>query len=180
MKSDSNNLELGRINRRALLQLAVASAALGLGFNQVSAKGLRVVVAGAGIVGASIAYHLTKAGAAVTVVDQEGPATHASRGTFAWINATWAKQPRHYHAFNQDGLSGWKDLQQALKIPIRWQGSLEWFEPAQRQEKLKQQIREQVAWGERARFVSSHELALLEPQVNFRDARNVAYSENEA
>jgi glycine/D-amino acid oxidase-like deaminating enzyme len=179
MKSDSNNLELGRINRRALLQLAVASAALGLGFNQVSAKGLRVVVAGAGIVGASIAYHLAKAGAAVTVVDQEGPATHASRGTFAWINATWAKQPRHYHTLNQNGLANWKGLQRVIKIPLRWNGSLEWFEQAQRQEKLKQQIREQVAWGERARFVSSHELALLEPQVNFRDARNVAFSEND-
>jgi len=38
MKSGSNNLELGRISRRALLQPAVASAALGLGFNQVSAN----------------------------------------------------------------------------------------------------------------------------------------------
>lgn len=37
MKSGSNNFELGRISRRALLQLAVASAALGLGFNQVLA-----------------------------------------------------------------------------------------------------------------------------------------------
>jgi len=35
MKLNANNLELGRINRRALLQLAVASAALGLGFNQL-------------------------------------------------------------------------------------------------------------------------------------------------
>lgn len=179
MESGPNHPEPGGIHRRALLKFAVASAAYGLGANQLSAQGLRIVVAGAGIIGASIAYHLARAGAKVTVVDQEGPATHASRGTFAWINATWAKQPRHYHALNQAGLSGWKDLQQALKIPIRWKGSLEWFEQAQRQERLKQQISEQAAWGERARFVSSDELASLEPLVNFGDARNVAYSEND-
>ena len=36
-----------------------------------------------------------------------------------------------------------------------------------------------MAWGERAGFVSSPELAALAPFVNFRDARNVAYSEND-
>lgn len=36
-----------------------------------------------------------------------------------------------------------------------------------------------MAWGERVRFVSSPELEALEPFVNFRDARNVAYSEND-
>ena len=55
MKADSNDLELGRINRRALLKLAVASAAYGLSNKELSAQGLRVVVAGAGIIGASIA-----------------------------------------------------------------------------------------------------------------------------
>jgi len=120
------------------LQFAVASTASGLGFNQLSATGLLVVVAGAGIVGASIAYHLAKPGAGVTVVDQDGPATHASCGTFAWINATWANQPRHYHTLKQKGLSNWKDLQRVVKFPIRWNGSLEWFEQRQRQEQLKQ------------------------------------------
>ena len=83
MDSDSNNLELGRISRRVPLQFAVASTACGLGFNQLKATSLRIAVAGSGIVGASIAYHLAKAGAGVTVVDQEGPAMHASCGTFA-------------------------------------------------------------------------------------------------
>ena len=72
-----------------------------------------------------------------------------------------------------------KDLQQALKIPILWRGSLEWFEQTQRQEKLKQQIHEQVASGEKARFVLPAELATLEPGVNFKGASNVAYSEND-
>jgi len=36
-------------------------------------SGLRVVVVGAGIVGASIAWHLTRAGARATVIDQSSP-----------------------------------------------------------------------------------------------------------
>ena len=77
-------------------------------------------------------------------------------------------------------MSEWRwSLQPLLNIPIRWNGSLEWFEQPQRQERLKQQIHEQAVWGERARFVSSDELAMLEPGVNFKGARNVAFSEND-
>ena len=124
------------MNRRALLKLLAAASALGIGERTLAANGLRVVVAGAGIVGASIAYHLARSGASVTVIDKEGPANHASRGTFAWINATWAKQPRGYHELNQQGLANWKELQQTLDIPVRWGGSLEWFDNAARQQKL--------------------------------------------
>ena len=39
-------------------------------------------VIGAGVVGTSIAYHLAKRGAQVTVIDQRGPASQASGNTF--------------------------------------------------------------------------------------------------
>ncbi|MEJ2172143.1 MAG: FAD-dependent oxidoreductase [Woeseiaceae bacterium] len=167
------------MNRRTLLKLLAAASLAGCSGRESAAKGLRVVVAGAGIIGASIAYHLAKSGASVTVIDKQGPATHASRGTFAWINATWAKQPRHYHALNQDGLANWKVLQQSLQIPIRWNGSLEWFDSAAKQEKLVEQIAEQIEWGARARMVSAAELPALEPNVEFGDVQQVAFSEND-
>ncbi|MEO0368546.1 MAG: FAD-dependent oxidoreductase, partial [Pseudomonadota bacterium] len=77
------------INRRTLLQLSLAAALSGTRYSKAVTR-LKVVVAGAGIVGASIAYQLAKSGATVIVIDKQGPATHASRGTFAWLNATWA------------------------------------------------------------------------------------------
>lgn len=138
-----------------------------------------MVVAGAGIIGASIAYHLAKAGATVTVIDKAGPATHASRGTFAWINATWAKQPQHYHALNQDGLADWKRLQQQLDLPIRWAGSLEWFDSPARQQQLALQIDEQQAWGEPARMIDSVELTTLEPNLRLDAVASAAYSPND-
>ncbi len=167
------------MDRRDLLKFVAAATIAGCSARSGAGKGLKIVVVGAGIVGASIAYHLAKAGASVTIIDKEGPATHASRGTFAWVNATWAKQPRSYHAFNRDSLSSWKDLQPKLGLPIRWGGSLEWFENAERQEKLVAQIAEQVEWGEPARMVGKVELAALEPNVDFMGAQTVAFSEND-
>ena len=58
-----------RLNRRRFLQLVAAAALVP---ESRAAAGLRVVVAGAGIVGASIAWHLARAGAGVTVKTQYG------------------------------------------------------------------------------------------------------------
>lgn len=167
------------MNRRLLLKLIAATAIAGCGPRGAATKKLRVVVAGAGIVGASIAYHLAKAGASVTVIDKQGPASHASRATFAWINATWAKTPRSYHSLSQDSVSNWGELHRTLDLPVRWGGSLEWYDDDQKQEKLAGQIAEQFEWGERARMVDAAELAVLEPNVNFEGAQRAAFSEND-
>lgn len=167
------------MNRRTLLKLALAAAMAAPVGRVIGATRLRVVVAGAGIVGASIAYHLAKAGADVTVIDAVGPASGASRGTFAWINATWAKQPRHYHALNQDSLSDWQTLQTSLALPIRWGGSLEWFSDEARQIKLATQIDEQVQWGAPARMIDAAQFAFLEPNVTFSGHAVAAYSPND-
>ena len=139
----------------------------------------RVAVIGAGIIGASIAYHLTKAGAQVTVFDRGEVAGRASRGTFAWLNATWAKQPRHYHRLNQLGLAGWQELEQDLQIPIKWGGSVEWFDDAERQQRLSRDIEEQIEWGEPAQMVSGEAMQALEPMVAFGKTPSIAFSPND-
>jgi len=167
------------MDRRTLLKLLAASALTGCQSREESATPLRVVVAGAGIIGASIAYQLAKAGAAVTVIDRQGPATHASRASFAWINATWAKQPRSYHAFSQQGVAAWHELQRELDLPVRWGGSLEWFDTAARTQQLAAQIAEQAAWGEPARMLGAAEFAVLEPGVQLAADARVAFSPND-
>ncbi len=166
------------MDRRTLLKLIAATAAAGA-ISPVAASKLRVIVAGAGIVGASVAYHLAKSGAAVTVIDRVGPASHASRGTFAWINATYAKQPRDYHKLTQESLSTWHSLSRDLNIPMRWGGSLEWFNTKNRQAKLREQIAEQVTWGEDARMVSLSDVQVMEPGLRFVGAEDVALSAND-
>ena len=94
------------IDRRAFNRLMLSSMAMSSAANRASAEGDRrhIAVIGAGIVGSSIAYNLAKQSARVTLIDRSTVGGATSHGTFAWINATWAKQPRHYHAFNQLGI----------------------------------------------------------------------------
>ena len=138
-----------------------------------------VAVIGGGIVGCSIAYHLAKSGARVTLIEQHALATGASHGTFAWINATWAKQPRHYHQFSQAGVKAWRRLEHELTIPVKWGGSLEWFASATRQQQLLSDIKEQIAWGEPARMVAKERLEQLEPNVDFSGTSDAAFSPND-
>ena len=49
----------------------------------------QIIVIGAGIIGASIAWHLTKAGAGVTVVSESGAGGVATPNSCAWLNASW-------------------------------------------------------------------------------------------
>lgn len=164
---------MSALDRRRFLSLCSAAA---LAPAARAAPRLRVVVAGAGIIGASVAWHLAKAGADVTVIDRTGPATHASRGSFAWINATWSKQPKSYHALNQAGVARWRQLQAELALPVRWGGSLEGVGDAALAAGLAERVAEQRAWGEATRLVESAELATLEPNVDFGALRQVVYS----
>jgi glycine/D-amino acid oxidase-like deaminating enzyme len=165
-----------RLDRRDFLRLCVAAALVP---TARAAGRLRVVVAGAGIVGASVAYHLAKSGADVSVIERQGPATHASGGSFAWINATWSKQPQAYHALNQDGVAGWRMLQPALGLPVRWGGSLEGNADPARQAEIASRVAEQVAWGEKTRLLDGSALAELEPNVDFTGLRQVVHSAND-
>ena len=170
-----------RVDRRTMIALTAAAATLAACERDRRAQGAkkRIAVIGGGIVGASIAYHLAASGADVTVLERGEIAQRASRGTFAWINASWAKQPRHYHALSQFGVAGWAALQRDLSLSVRWGGSLEWFETAARQTRLAEQIAEQVEWGEPARMLSAAEYQALEPQVRFGDVDRVAFSPND-
>ena len=48
----------------------------------------RIVIVGAGIVGASLAYHLAGKNAKVTLVEAEYIASGVTGSSFAWINAS--------------------------------------------------------------------------------------------
>ena len=167
------------ISRRDALALAAAGTALTACGEVGTEAPRRIAVVGGGIVGASIAWHLAKGGAVVTLLERHDLATRASRGTFAWLNATWAKQPQDYHRLNQMGLAAWKEVETELGLPIKWTGSLEWFDDDARQERLAEQIAEQVEWGEPARMVAPDELSRMEPNVDFADAASAALSPND-
>ena len=85
-----------------------------------------VIVIGAGIIGASIAWHLTKAGAQVTVIADSAVGGVATPASFAWINATWGN-PEPYFRLRTRAMAEWSRLANDVPtIPLSWCGGLCW------------------------------------------------------
>jgi glycine/D-amino acid oxidase-like deaminating enzyme len=121
----------------------------------------RIVVVGAGIVGASIAYHLAARGAAVTVVERGRPAGGATETSFAWINATWGN-PEPYFRLRFLSMQEWRRLKDELggALGVAWQGCLIWDLA---DHELEEFARGHAAWGYDVRLVERDEIAALEP-----------------
>src|SRR5438067_11716729 len=73
----------------------------------------RIVVIGAGSVGANVAYRLAQRGTKVTVLDAGAPGGGTSGTSFAWTNA-FSKTPRDYHELNTAGMRGHLELVEEL------------------------------------------------------------------
>jgi glycine/D-amino acid oxidase-like deaminating enzyme len=85
-----------------------------------------VVVVGAGIIGASVAYHAARLGAAVTLVDKALPGAGATGESFAWIGASQCV-PGPGGALHAAATREYRRL--AAEVPavrVRWPGSLQW------------------------------------------------------
>ena len=111
-------------------------------------KSLRVVVVGAGIVGASIAYHLARRQVAVTVLERHRPGAGASSHSFAWINA-FGKEPYPYHDLNRRSMEVWHRFAQGLQadVGLHWGGEMRWVHTAADAKALQQRIQQLQAWG---------------------------------
>jgi glycine/D-amino acid oxidase-like deaminating enzyme len=90
-----------------------------------------VIVVGAGIVGASIAYHLARAGARVTVVEAAARAGAGVTGrSFGWLNRVNVPLDGPDHAFDLRcrGVTEWRRLAEEMgdALPVTWPGALIW------------------------------------------------------
>ena len=138
-----------------------------------------IVVAGAGIIGASIAYHLAKRGAWVTILDALQPGSGATGKSLGWINATFSKRPRAYFDLNQAGMAAWRRLQEELggEPNIQWGGSVAWFPPGPEAEELGANVSSHQEWGYAVHPISATH-ALL-PNVSAGEIGAACFSEQE-
>ena len=126
-----------------------------------------VIVIGAGIIGASIAWHLTKAGALVTVIADSAPGGVATPNSFAWINASWGN-PEPYFRLRIRAMAEWKRLANDLPgLPLAWCGGLNLDLPVDR---LEAYATEHSSWGYGVERVGREQVASIEPAlVKFPD-----------
>lgn len=121
----------------------------------------KIIVIGAGIVGASIAWHLAKAGARVTVLAEEGGG-RATPNSFAWINASWGN-PEPYFRLRMRAIAEWRRL--GADVPgaaPNWCGGLCWDLPP---DELEAYAGQHESWGYGIRWVERSEIERIEPQL---------------
>ena len=127
---------------------------------------MHVVVVGAGILGVSIAYHLTLHGVRVTLVDAGQPGEGATRVSFGYLNAH-GKTPFSYHDLNRRSLDMWAGFARRLGIDVTWGGELRWAATADGAAALAAQAEALQAWGYPTRMLGADEVRQLEPELRF-------------
>jgi glycine/D-amino acid oxidase-like deaminating enzyme len=154
------------MNRRALLQLfGGVAVAVTPGFRLRAQTQHRIAIAGGGILGANIAYQLARRGAAVTLLEKARPASGATANSFAWINAK--KQPQAYFGLSLMGIQAWRELHAdiGVDLPVRWGGSVEWTNTAERAAREAETVRRFQSWGYAVRLIDERRLRELEPNL---------------
>ncbi|TPI14771.1 FAD-binding oxidoreductase [Mesorhizobium sp. B4-1-3] len=121
-----------------------------------------VIVIGAGIIGASIAWHLTKAGARVTVISDSGAGGIATPNSFAWINASWGNS-EIYFRLRIRAMAEWKRLAKDVPgLPLSWCGGLCFDLPPDR---LEAYAAEHSSWGYGIERVDAKRAGEIEPNL---------------
>lgn len=118
------------------------------------------VVVGAGIMGASVTYHLARKGSPVTLIDQSpSPAEGVTNNSFAWFSGTGGDWPGGAEDLRDSVLTDYRRLEAEVHgMAIRWSGSLVWTDTSVRLSKGTQLASGQY-WIER------NEVAALEPNL---------------
>jgi glycine/D-amino acid oxidase-like deaminating enzyme len=121
-----------------------------------------VIVVGAGIIGASIAWHLARRGAAVTLLEAAEPGGVATAASFAWINASWGN-PEPYVRLRMAAIEGWHRLGAAVPdLGVAWTGALVWDLP---EDELRAFAAGHAALGYDLLLVDGAKAARLEPAL---------------
>jgi glycine/D-amino acid oxidase-like deaminating enzyme len=123
-----------------------------------------ILIVGAGIVGASIAYHLACRGATVTLIERALPAGGATGKAFGWINISHgAFGP--YSRLRQRAAEDWRRLEHELVedvLRVHWCGALSWYSDPTATERF---VRDRTAEGYEVRLVGREEIAAREPNL---------------
>jgi glycine/D-amino acid oxidase-like deaminating enzyme len=170
--------ELNR-SRRQVLAALLATGSAGLLRPAASAGSpLRAGVVGGGIVGASIAMHLARAGAQVWLFEKLGPARGATQNSFAWVNA-FVDDP-HYRALRLQSLSAYHDLDRTLSLDMVWGGYVNWASDATEAEVVRANAQQLAGSPYPARTITSGELASLDSNVRPGSVTAAIYSSIDA
>src|SRR5277367_1857989 len=127
---------------------------------------IKTIVIGAGVMGASVAYRLAQAGAAVTVLEADRVGGGTSGISFAWTNAH-RKPPKPYHDLNVGGMKAHAALRDEFGATPWWHGggSLEWEAEPDRASQ-RENVEQLRSWGYAAEWIDHKQVQELEPDID--------------
>ena len=123
-----------------------------------------IVIVGAGIAGASLAYHLACQHAHVTLIDKAAePANDVTQKSFAWINVAH-DAPETYLHLRQQAIADWHRIDDELKGQLKadWSGALTWREDTAETDRMAHQL---IHSGYPVRLINQQEIRVLEPNL---------------
>ena len=124
-----------------------------------------VVVIGGGILGASTAAHLARAGAQVTLVTAGSLADGASGRSIAWLNSSGDRSAEYHYLrlLALDRYRTWSERHPESRAYLRFDGALKWAGP---EASLRQTFAYERAGGYDAVWVDRADVAEVAPDVN--------------
>jgi len=126
----------------------------------------RVVVVGAGIVGAAVAYEVARAGAEVVLFDKSVPASGVTADSFAWIGGPrGADVPDPGTPLRRRVLPDYRRLEQEVPgVRVHWRGCVTWGE---------NRPDDDVRLGPDERLLDATQVRQLEPHLRVPPMRAV-------
>lgn len=140
----------------------------------------KIAVIGAGIVGSSIAYALSKRNVEVHIFDKSTDINAPTLYSFAWLNA-FRKTPLDYYLFYEMGQHRWPWFNTELggNCDLNWCGALSIPLDAAGEKTLKTNLESLLKWGYAVDVVNQKALAKVEPTFDFNNISWAAHSPDE-
>ena len=123
----------------------------------------KIAVIGSGIIGASLAFELTRKGAEVSLFDKGDAGSGASNHSFAWINAFGPKRPRHYFDLHLRSIRIWPEFCDLIEdeMSLKLGGMCFFYPDENRGEDLINRIEILQSWGYPIKRIISNNLPLV-------------------
>lgn len=131
----------------------------------------KVIVIGAGVIGASVAHHLAAEGAQVVVIERLRPGGGTSAATLGWVNAV-DKAPEPYFRLAEAAVAEHRVLEATLGRT--WQhgrGALDWAGDRAGRDQLERNVEQLHAWGHGAQVLATEDIPhMAEPRLTLDPA----------
>lgn len=145
---------------------------------------MRIVIVGAGIIGAALADRLTRpapgggpgARDEVTVVEAREPGAGTSGASYAWLNANDPADPG-YHRLRTAALATWRDVAAGFGAPSWYRpvGNTMWAAAEDEKARLSDRVARLAGLGYPVELIDADRLRELEPHVRAPDGALIAH-----